>query len=119
LALTAAALTKLALSLPDAVESAHMGHLDVHVAKRIFATLDEAGTRSALKSSLDQQEMLCAAVPAMFEPVKGGWGAKGWTYLWLKGADSKTALSALRMSYGNVAPKPKHALAPAGKARGV
>jgi hypothetical protein len=119
LALTAAALTKLALSLPDAVESAHMGHLDVHVAKRIFATLDEAGTRSALKSSLDQQEMLCAAVPAMFEPVKGGWGAKGWTYLWLKGADSKTALSALKMSHDNVAPNAQAARKSTGKAHGV
>lgn len=55
--------------------------------------------------------MLCAAEPAMFQAVKGGWGAKGWTYLILKGADTKTALSALTMSYENVAPKAK----PSGK----
>lgn len=82
-----------------------MGHPDFRVAKKIFATLDETGLRSALKLTPDQQDMLCAAEPAMFEPVKGGWGAKGWTHLILREADAKTALSALRMSFDNVAPK--------------
>lgn len=107
MALTPAALRKLALSLPGAKECAHMGHPDFRVAKKIFATLDETSKRSALKLTPDQQEMLCAAEPAMFEPVKGGWGAKGWTHLLLKGADQKTALSALKMSFDNVIPKAK------------
>jgi predicted DNA-binding protein (MmcQ/YjbR family) len=119
MALTAAALSKLALSLPGARESSHMGHPDFRVAKKIFATLDEARTRSALKLTPEQQEMLCSAEPSMFQAVNGGWGAKGWTHLLLKGADQKTALSALRVSYGNVVPKAKPARNQTGKAHGV
>jgi hypothetical protein len=65
---------RIALSLPDAVEGAHMGHADFRVGGKIFATLghpDPAYGMVQLKP--DQQALLAETSPDVFRPVPGGW----------------------------------------------
>lgn len=97
---------RLALDLPEAVESAHQGSPDFRVRKRIFATLGPRDPRLAVvKLTPDQQEILSAAEPEIFTPIPGGWGRRGWTHVSLPEMDETTLLSALTMAWRNVAPK--------------
>src|SRR6202011_1204206 len=86
----------LALSLPDAVESAHMGHPDFRLNNRIFATLSaqERGC-GVLKLTLDQQAAFVAELPKVFEPVPGGWGRMGSTLVHLAAVDKDALRGAL------------------------
>ena len=107
--MTPAAFRQLALALEGASESAHGGHPVFRAAGKVFATMGYPDMGWAMvKLTTDQQRMLCAAEPAMFQPVKGGWGLRGATNLKLAAADRRTALSALAMALQNVtAPKAK------------
>ena len=106
--MTPAAFRKLALGLDGATESAHGGHPDFRAAGKVFATMGYPDNGWAMvKLTPDQQEMLCAAEPAMFRPVKGGWGLRGATNLSLPAADARTARSALAMALKNVMEKKK------------
>lgn len=58
-----------------------------------------------VKLTSEQQEMLTAAEPEIFQRIPNAWGDKGATWMHLKNADAKTALSALRFAVGNVMPK--------------
>jgi len=95
---------RLALTLPEAVESAHMGHPDFRVRGKIFASLPDDG-RLVVKLVREQQELLVGAEPAVFAPVAGGWGQRGWTCLRLAAADEATLRSALLTAWRAVAPK--------------
>jgi len=96
---------RLALSMPQAIESAHMGTVDFRCGK-IFATLGNPDAAWAMvKLTLDQQEMRLAAEPDVFVPVPGGWGRGGATRLRLSACDEATARGALRDAWRNVAPK--------------
>lgn len=103
---------KLALSMPGAVEAAHMGHPDFRIKGKIFATLEPRQGEAVVKLRLDQQDMVVAAEPKMVHPVKGAWGQKGWTTIVLSAVDKTTATSLLTMAAANVAPA-----APKTKAR--
>ena len=63
---------RVALSLPEASESAHVGHPDFRVGGKIFATLgypnDEFGVAML---SPEQQEEFVRKDPESFEPAKG------------------------------------------------
>jgi len=97
---------RIALGLPEAVESAHMGHPDFRVRGKIFATLGAGETeRGVLKFSPEQQTMFMRIEPAMFEPVTGGWGRKGWTWLHLRDAKPTLTRDALATAWRNTAPK--------------
>jgi len=67
----------IALSLPEASESAHMGHPDFRVRGKIFATIWPDDGWRMVKLTLEQQSVFLQAEPAVFVPVKGGWGRKG------------------------------------------
>ena len=101
--MTADDFRRLALALPEAVESAHVGHPDFRVGGKIFSGLDYVGTRASVKLTPDQQDVLMSAEPSMFTPCAGAWGMRGWTYLILAAADEETAASALRMAWRNTA----------------
>ena len=107
--MTPAAFAKLALALDGATQSAHGGHPDFRAGGKVFATMGYPDKGWAMvKLTPDQQEMLCAAEPAMFRPVKGGWGLRGATNLSLAAADARTARSALAMALSNVREKKRN-----------
>lgn len=105
---------RIALSLPEAEEKAHFGKADFRVRNRIFATLPSPGT-GVVKLTPDEQAMLAEAEPAIFSPVKGGWGRQGWTQVSLAAADEATLRSALVTGWRNVAPARLHGLEIAGR----
>ena len=97
---------KVACGMPGAVESAHMGNPDFRVGGRIFATLSgQARGRGVLKLTAEQQAEFVAELPEVFEPVQGGWGRMGMTYLVLDRADEATMQGALTVAHRNVAAK--------------
>jgi hypothetical protein len=95
----------LALSLPETALCSHMRNPDIRVEGKIFA--GPVGPRGAaiLKLTAEQQEMMCAAEPSIFEPEPGYWGRVGWTRLAVEAADEAMALSALWTAWRNVASK--------------
>jgi len=104
--MTPSAFRKLALSLDGAVESAHGGHPDFRAKGKVFATMGYPDKDWAMvKLTPDQQEILCAAEPVMFRPVRGGWGLRGATNLRLAAADARTVRSALAMAISNATGK--------------
>ena len=90
--MTPAAFRKLALSLPDAIESSHMGHPDFRLGKKIFATLGPDESWGMVKLTPEQQAEFVATQPQMFEPFNGAWGRRGCTKVHLKAA-TKGALA--------------------------
>jgi hypothetical protein len=109
--MTPAAFAKIALSLDGAVEGAHGGHADFRADGRVFASLGYPDKDwGMVKLRPEQQQMLVAAEPGMFTPVKGTWGLRGATSVRLAEVDARTLRSALTMAWQNVtAPKPKKA----------
>jgi hypothetical protein len=109
--MTPAAFGKIALSLDGAVEGAHGGHADFRAGGKVFATLGYPGKDwGMVKLTPEQQQMLIAAEPTMFTPIKGTWGLRGATSVRLAEVDARTLRSALTMAWRNVtAPKPKKA----------
>ena len=102
--MTADEFRQLALALPEAIESAHMGHADFRVRNKIFATLpDKSWGMVALTP--EQQDDFGEAHPTMFDPVPGGWGKKGSTRVHLEAADPVIVGQALLAAWRNKAPK--------------
>ena len=78
--MTPADFRRIALSLPDAEESSHMGAADFRLGGRIFATLAaEAKGYGNLMLTPAQQADFVAEAPELFLPVAGGWGRMGIT----------------------------------------
>jgi hypothetical protein len=97
---------KLALSFPEAIESAHMHHPDFRVDKRIFATLGYPDENSAVvKLRPDEQREFIRDNPDMFRPVKGAWGRQGSTNVYLPAATTDAVYKALTAAWRNTAPK--------------
>lgn len=108
--ITVAAFRKLALALPGASEAPHFERASFRASGKIFATLSESEGVAMVKLTPEQQEMLTAAEPKMFQRIANAWGDKGATWLYLKQADRAAAESALRTAWTNVsAPKPRKA----------
>ncbi len=104
--MTAQRFRRIALSLPGAVESAHLGHPDFRLGQRVFATLGHPDAAwGMVKLSPEEQRMLVEAAPDVFRPVPGGWGKRGSTNVRLAAADAATLASALTMAWKRVAPK--------------
>jgi hypothetical protein len=97
---------RIALGLPEAVESAHMGHPDFRVARKIFATLGypEEGW-GMVKLTLEQQDAFVQEAPTSFVPVKGGWGRRGATSVLLATVSRADLERALTAAWRNIAPK--------------
>jgi len=97
---------KLALALPGAKESSHMGNPDFRLNDRIFATLSaQARGLGTLKLTIEQQQSFVGEMPTIFEPVQGGWGRMGMTFVDLRHADEATLRGALATAYNNVKDK--------------
>jgi hypothetical protein len=95
---------RIALSLPGAIEKAHMGHPDFRAGGKIFATLaypnDEVGMA---RLTPEQQHNFVQADPAAFAPVKGAWGRRGCTHVRLSAARRPLVKKALEDAWRNVA----------------
>ena len=104
--MTADDFRRLALSLPEAVESSHMNHPDFRVRGKIFATLSPpGGDWGMVKLTPEQQRSFVSAEPAVFAPVKGGWGLRGATNVHLDAATEDSVHRALMTAWRNAAPK--------------
>jgi hypothetical protein len=96
---------RLALALPETIESEHMNHPDFRVGGKIFATLLPDKGLGMVKLTPDQQKMLVKAHPEIFLPVPGGWGIRGATNVRLKSAKVSIVREALMLGWRNTAPQ--------------
>jgi hypothetical protein len=97
---------KIALSLPEAIESDHMGHPDFRVGGKIFATLMPEDGWGMVKLTPDEQDAFVHAAPDVFSPVPGGWGRQGATRVRLEAATKAIARDGLTAAWRFRAPKP-------------
>lgn len=104
--MTAEEFRKMALSLPEATEAAHMGHPDFRVGGKIFATLSPPGQGWAMvKLTPEQQDSFVQAEPGVFSPFNGAWGRGGATKVLLGKAKKKSLRTALVLAWRDRAPK--------------
>jgi hypothetical protein len=97
---------RIALSLPETSESAHMDHPDFRVRGKIFATMFYPDKDWAMvKLSPEHQHEFSHNESEVFVPVKGTWGRRGATSVWLKKAKKSTLRKALTAAWLNTAPK--------------
>ena len=105
--MTSSGFRQVALSMPGAVESSHMGHPDFRVGGKIFATLfsKDGVDWGMVKLKPAQQRELLKAKREVFQPIKGGWGRQGCTQVCLKSAGKKVLRDAMFTAWCNTAPK--------------
>jgi hypothetical protein len=97
---------KLALSFPEAVESAHMRHPDFRVGGKIFATLGYPDKNFAVvKLTPPEQKAFVKSHPKIFQVVKGAWGRRGNTNIYLPAAKIEFVRKAVTAAWRNTAPK--------------
>ena len=118
--MTAAEFRRMALGLPEAVESSHMGHADFRVGGKIFATLGYPGDRFAVVMlSPQDQDLMVKDYPKVFAPVSGSWGASGSTTILLRAARKRAVAIALEGAWRKRAPKKAAAALDRASQRGV
>jgi hypothetical protein len=97
---------RIALSMPDAVESSHFGNPDFRVNGKIFATLSlEKEGYGVLLLTPEQQAGMVEDEPEVFSPVPGGWGRKGSTRVRLAKVAPDILEAALRTAWLRKTPK--------------
>ena len=97
---------RLALDLPGAVESAHVGHPDFRVRNKIFATLGYPDRRwGMVKLTPDQQGELLGEAPEAFHPAAGAWGRSGSTLVLLSAIKEADLRPILERAWKNIAAK--------------
>ena len=98
--MTPADFRRIALSLPGAEESSHMGSADFRVGGHIFATLasEAQGYGNLMLSPAIQADFL-AESPDLFLPVHGGWGRMGITHIRLAPATEDVLHGALHTAW--------------------
>ena len=85
--MTAEQFRRLALALEGTIESAHMGHADFRVNRRIFATLGSPNAGSGMvQLDPEDQRYLLGSEPDAFRPAAGAWGRSGSTRVELREA---------------------------------
>lgn len=91
---------RIALSLPGAEESSHMGATDFRVGGRIFATLaSQKLGYGNLMLTPEQQAAFVGELPEVFLPIAGGWGRMGATHIRLAAASEDVLAGALRTAW--------------------
>ena len=92
---------KLALRLPDTVESEHMNHPDFRVNGKIFATIAPDPAFGVVMLTPRQQRDFVRSDPDAFVRVNGGWGKGGATKVVLKAVKSARLSAALKLAWLN------------------
>jgi hypothetical protein len=104
--MTAAEFRRIALSLPEAEESAHMSHPDFRVGGKIFATLGYPDVDHGMVIlSPEEQARFVKTYPKVFTPAKGAWGKRGSTAVNLHAVDKATLKRAMEIAWRKRAPK--------------
>ena len=103
--MTANDFRRIALSLPETSESAHMNHPDFRVCGKIFATIYPNQDFGMVKLTPEQQQSFMRAAPDVFAPCSGAWGRRGATNVHLALVDEDTVRKALNTAWRNIAPK--------------
>jgi hypothetical protein len=103
--MTADEFRQIALAFPETEEQAHMQHPDFRVDGKIFATLSSDEARAMVKLTPDQQDAFVAGASDVFEPVSGGWGERGATWIDLHLANLEQVRSAIVAAWRNNAPR--------------
>ena len=104
--MTAADFRRIALSMPETEESAHMSHPDFRVGGRIFATLGYPDKDHGVVILPPEEEAhFVQTYPDAFTPAKGAWGRRGSTTVRLEAVDKMTLKRALEIAWRNKAPK--------------
>lgn len=99
---------RIALSLANAVEGAHMGHADFRVSGKIFATLSYPDKNCGMVVlSPDQQQEYVQKDPDTFVPASGAWGRAGCTIVRLGSVDEETIGEAMTLAWQNALQKIK------------
>jgi hypothetical protein len=93
------------LSFPETDEHPHFHLKAFRVKKKIFATLDEKLKRVMVKLTPVDQSVFCAFDKTIINPVPGGWGNKGATYIELSKVKKSMFKDALTTAYCTNAPK--------------
>lgn len=97
----------IAMSFPKAQQKPHFDRTGFRVDApkgKMYATLLADGSSANLMLSREEQDLLCAAEPAIFSPVPNKWGENGATTIMLAAADETTTRSALQMAWNRAAP---------------
>ena len=102
---TAAQMTKLALSMPEAVQKAHFEQPDFRVRGKIFAGLSREGDRATLKLTPVLQEAVMDSSPKVFSHAPGAWGRAGWSFVALKKVKRAELAHLVAEAWRLVAPK--------------
>lgn len=108
---------RVALSMPDAIEAAHMGHPDFRVNGRIFASLHAGGESGMVKLTPEEQAVVVRESPSMFQPSSGAWGRQGCTNVLLATATQRAVKGAMLLAWERMAAAP--ARPTASRARNV
>src|SRR3989440_12947057 len=104
--MTPSAFRRIALSLPEAEESAHMSHPDFRVGGKIFATLGYPDKDHGMVIlPPEEQARFVQGYPKVFAPAKGAWGKRGSTTVHLEAVDKTTLKRAMEISWRKRAPK--------------
>ncbi len=99
--MTADDFRRLALDLPGVAESSHMGHPDFRINGKIFATLHYPDEQWGMVKLSPEQQDDFVQTQAAFVPVKGAWGRKGSTGVFLEAVDETVLQRALRSAWSN------------------
>ncbi len=98
--MTPDAFRALALALPGAAESSHMGHPDFRVGGKVFATLGYPRAGFAMVAlTPEEQAAFVALRPQTFAPAAGAWGRGGATTVDLGTATKAVVRAALEAAW--------------------
>ena len=103
--MTAKQFRRFALKLPEAAESAHMGHPDFRIRGKIFATLGPDEDWGMVKLTPEQQAEFMHDEPDVYRPAAGAWGRWGCTIVELAVAEQRSVQEGLVAAWCNTAPK--------------
>jgi hypothetical protein len=98
---------RLALAIPDAVESAHGGHPDFRIGGRVFASLGPGDDQAMVNLSPGLQAQIIEEVPLAFEPCAGVWGARGYTRVHLSRVQEAVVDRVLAAAWVKIQEKPR------------
>lgn len=104
--MTATEFRRIALSMPQASECAHMNHPDFRVGGKIFATLGyPTGEYGMVVLPPEEQRRFMKSDPDVFAPAKGAWGKRGSTCVLLEAVTVPVLRRAMKIAWEQKAPK--------------